>query len=105
MHKMTAEERADAVNEIRLLASIKHDNICRYHEVQILPKRRLSDTKAKSHCNVTLRAECQRHADGIANEQDAIGSPNRCCDIQHAASTCSHHLIDLLRTFIIRSRM
>lgn len=29
---MSAAEREDAVNEIRLLASIRHENICRYHE-------------------------------------------------------------------------
>ena len=30
--KMSAIERKDAVNEIRLMASIKHENIVRYHE-------------------------------------------------------------------------
>ena len=29
---MSAAEREDAVNEIRLLASIRHENVCRYHE-------------------------------------------------------------------------
>lgn len=29
---MSTAEREDAVNEIRLLASIRHENICRYHE-------------------------------------------------------------------------
>ncbi len=32
IHKMSHAEREDAVNEIRLLASIRHENICRYHE-------------------------------------------------------------------------
>ena len=32
IQKMSAAEREDAVNEIRLLASIRHENICRYHE-------------------------------------------------------------------------
>ena len=29
---MTPVERQDAVNEIRLMASIKHENVVRYHE-------------------------------------------------------------------------
>ena len=29
---MTALERCDIVNEIRLLASIQHVNVCRYYE-------------------------------------------------------------------------
>ena len=29
---MSALERKDAVNEIRLMASIKHDNVVKYHE-------------------------------------------------------------------------
>ena len=29
---MSALERKDAVNEIRLMASIRHDNIVKYHE-------------------------------------------------------------------------
>jgi serine/threonine protein kinase len=32
IQKMSAAEREDAVNEIRLLASIRHENVCRYHE-------------------------------------------------------------------------
>ena len=29
---MSAIERKDAVNEIRLMASIKHENVVKYHE-------------------------------------------------------------------------
>ena len=29
---MSAVEKKDAVNEVRLMASIKHDNVVRYHE-------------------------------------------------------------------------
>ena len=32
VRKMSPLERADAVNEIRLLASVKHQNVVRYHE-------------------------------------------------------------------------
>ena len=32
VRKMSPLERADAVNEIRLLASVKHPNVVRYHE-------------------------------------------------------------------------
>ena len=32
MRKMSAIERQDIVNEIRLLASIQHANVCRYYE-------------------------------------------------------------------------
>ena len=32
MRRMSPLERSDVVNEIRLLASIQHANICRYYE-------------------------------------------------------------------------
>lgn len=32
VRRMTALERCDIVNEIRLLASIQHVNVCRYYE-------------------------------------------------------------------------
>ena len=32
VRKMSPLERADAVNEIRLLASVRHQNVVRYHE-------------------------------------------------------------------------
>ena len=35
VRKMSQEERADAVNEIRLLASVQHQHIITYHEAFI----------------------------------------------------------------------
>lgn len=53
--KMSAVERKDAVNEIRLMASIKHENIVRYHEAIL---------DGKNHCSLNvaflLGTPCQK---------------------------------------------
>ena len=35
MVKLSEKEKENALNEVRILASIKHDNICAYHEAFI----------------------------------------------------------------------
>ena len=35
MGKLSDKERENALNEVRILASVKHKNICAYHEAFI----------------------------------------------------------------------
>jgi NIMA (never in mitosis gene a)-related kinase len=35
MEKLSEKEKENALNEVRILASIKHKNICSYHEAFI----------------------------------------------------------------------
>jgi NIMA (never in mitosis gene a)-related kinase len=35
LEKLSEKEKENALNEVRILASIKHKNICAYHEAYI----------------------------------------------------------------------
>ena len=62
VRKMSPLERADAVNEIRLLASVKHQNVVRYHEAFLDGRGStpayMQDGKTCT-CTVTKICECR----------------------------------------------
>lgn len=57
---MSALEKKDAVNEIRLMASIRHDNVVKYHEA-ILD----GETQAGSTLQKCLHDECRTQSYGF----------------------------------------
>ena len=66
VRKMSPLERADAVNEIRLLASVKHPNVVRYHEAFLdgMPMHccmKLTDPKLPGK-QMLMRLDCNLQA-------------------------------------------